>query len=268
MLQQTQVSRVQEKLPLFLKKFPTMKKLARASTSDVIRAWQGMGYNNRAVRLNRMAKAIIDTHRGILPDNTDTLQELPGIGPYTAHAVACFAFHKRVPVVDVNIQRVLSRVLWKMRDVSETRSEKEIWRAAANILPRNAYEWNQALMDLGAVICTARRPLCDLCPVKTVCKSKHLSGIMVSNAADDKKQKPEPSHDGIPQRLWRGKIVQTLRTMSDHEAISLQTLGPAIKQSFKQHETKWLTGVIQQLERDGIVETFRRSSTLVLRLAR
>lgn len=268
MLQQTQVSRVQEKLPMFLRKFPTMKKLARASTADVIRAWQGMGYNNRAVRLRELAKQIMAKHKGNLPADISHFLELPGIGPYTAHAVACFAFRRNVPVVDVNIQRVLSRVLWKMNDLPETRSEKEIWQIAEKILPRDAYTWNQALMDLGAVICTARRPLCDLCPVKAVCKSKHLSGMMASKITDKRKQKTEPSHDGIPQRLWRGKIVQTLRMMNNAETISLKKLGVSIKQSFKKNETKWLASVVQQLERDGIVETFQQSSKVVLRLAR
>ena len=135
MLQQTQVSRVQEKLPVFLKKFPTMRSLSRASTAAVILAWRGMGYNNRAVRLRDLAKSVMKDYKGKLPAKTEELQMLPGIGPYTAHALACFAFRKQVPVVDVNIQRVFSRIFWKTTDPQKYRNSDEIWQLAEEILP-------------------------------------------------------------------------------------------------------------------------------------
>ena len=199
MLQQTQVSRVQEKLPTFLRSYPTLQHLASSSTAMIIQSWEGMGYNNRAIRLHEMAKRIIMDHNGVIPDNPEALMELPGIGPYSAHAVACFAFRKRVPVVDTNIRRVVTR-LFRMTDTAYTsRSEKKIWRAAKEILPRDAYTWNQALMDLGAVICTSRRPLCHLCPVEKLCRSAHLHH---SRKLDTRKTgKHEPSHDGIPRRI-------------------------------------------------------------------
>lgn len=252
MLQQTQVSRVQEKLPEFLRTFPTFRALARSSTSDVVRAWQGMGYNNRAVRLRNMARVIERDFNCNLPSDISHLQSLPGVGPYTAHAVACFALKQNVPVVDVNIQRFLSRFFWRMRDVKDQKTEKEIWKLAAEILPGDAYSWNQALMDLGAAICTARKPICNSCPVTEFCASRHLRQE-ANNAVRKQQPRKEPMHDGIPQRIWRGKIVQTLRLLSGTESISLRALGSTIKKPFGTRELPWLHSVVYRLKQDGVV---------------
>jgi A/G-specific adenine glycosylase len=134
MLQQTQVSRVLTKYPRFLKRFPTFKKLANAKTSDVIKAWEGMGYNNRALRLQRLAVTVLDQHRGRLPESIRELQALPGIGRYTAHALACFSFGRRVPVVDTNIKRVLTRLRSPQRREPAPK-EADIWDLASSLLP-------------------------------------------------------------------------------------------------------------------------------------
>src|SRR5712692_353764 len=118
MLQQTQAARVEQKLPVFLMKFPTLRALANSTKGDVVRAWSGMGYNNRAVRLRDLAKAVDELHHGALPADPGPLDQLPGIGRYTAHAIACFAFRRNVPVVDVNIHRLFSRLFWRMKDPS------------------------------------------------------------------------------------------------------------------------------------------------------
>ena len=257
MLQQTQVNRVQEKLPVFLKRFPTVRTLASASTGDVIHAWRGMGYNSRAVRLREMARMVIREYRGTIPANTGELENLPGIGPYTAHAVACFAFHQHVPVVDVNIRRILSRLFAKMKRPDEVIAENEAWNIASNVLPGDAYAWNQALMDIGSIICTAKKPSCIVCPVQDCCASRHLGDGVHRTPMKDAKKKNEPSYEGIPRRIWRGRIVDALRAVDPAKSVSLMKLGKVVKPGFVKHELPWLRDLITKLESDGIVDCSR-----------
>ncbi len=164
MLQQTQVSRVLEFYPRFMERFPTVYDLARAKPKAVREAWDGLGYYARAANLHALARVVSTTNGGRLPEDPDELEELPGVGRYTAGAVACFAYEKPVAAVDTNVKRVLQRV-FKATDV---------WRLAEAIVPRNgkrAYAFNQALMELGALVCVARRPKCPECPVNRECKS-------------------------------------------------------------------------------------------------
>ena len=148
MLQQTQVNRVEQKYPEFLRRFPTFRSLASARTSNVIRAWAGMGYNNRAIYLQQTALRVVREFNGRLPRDINVLQRLPGIGRYTANAIACFAFGHQTAVVDTNVRRVLSRLFpLQMQTMDE-------WDLAEWILPKgNAYDWNQALMELGGALC-------------------------------------------------------------------------------------------------------------------
>lgn len=262
MLQQTQARRVQEKLPQFLKRFPTLQKLARASRADVVRAWRGMGYNNRAVRLRDLARTVLDDCGGRLPSDIETLRLLPGVGNYTAHALMCFAYGKRVPVVDVNIRRVLSRTFWKMKSIEKLRKDEQIWSLAGRILPKDCYSWNQALMDLGATVCTARRPRCEECPVASICSSHHLGKPQATGRNHIPRTKmTEPTYDGIPNRIWRGRIVEALRNVNGEGSLSLFRLGRTIKHGFNKHEAQWLDGLIEGLVRDGIVHMFRKGST-------
>jgi A/G-specific adenine glycosylase len=163
MLQQTQVSRVLEYFPRFMARFPTIDALARSRVKAVMEQWDGLGYYARARNLHALAKVVTETHRGQLPDDPVQLQELPGVGKYTAGAVACFAYEKPVAAVDTNVKRVLSRVF----------QAKDIWKLAERIVPRDgkrAWRFNQALMELGALVCTARAPKCVDCPVKLECR--------------------------------------------------------------------------------------------------
>jgi A/G-specific adenine glycosylase len=179
MLQQTQVGRVREYYGRFLDRFPSIDRLARARPSQVRDVWQGLGYYRRADNLHRLARIVTREHDGVVPDDPRTLETLPGIGRYTAGAVATFAYEKRAPAVDTNVHRVLIRVFHGgsrsgtgMRTGTSLRS---IWRLAERILPRKpavAWEFNQALMDLGARICTARRPRCAECPVQPACRAR------------------------------------------------------------------------------------------------
>jgi len=267
MLQQTQASRVEEKLPVFLTKFPSFQSLACASKAEVIRAWQGMGYNNRALRLKELAIKVVEEYGSQLPCEPETLLQLPGIGKYTAHAVTCFAFRKRVPVVDVNIQRVLSRVFSKMALHSEMQPLNEIWDLAGKILPRDTYSWNQALMELGSTLCKARSTQCGACPLQKLCQSRQLG------SAQSKIQKTEPSlnrekqYDGIPLRLWRGKIVEVLRSVHGDGSVTITELGKRIKNGFHTTERLWLQSLVSKLEKDGMVQTKKRGQVTRVMLA-
>ncbi|OLD79846.1 MAG: hypothetical protein AUI33_02305 [Ignavibacteria bacterium 13_1_40CM_2_61_4] len=255
MLQQTQTSRIQEKLPQFLKQFPTLRALAESPRGKVIRAWQGIGYNNRAVRLHELAQLVLQKYNGRLPRKIEQLETLPGIGPYTSHAVASFAFGEHVPVVDVNIHRVLSRIFWKMKNFSDRRARALVCKMAARVLPEDSYSWNQAVMDLGSTICRAAKPLCGQCPVRDYCASAHLEYTSVHrvSARRSRERKPEPSYNGIPRRLWRGRIVEALRNVERDRPLAVTELGRAIKPDFRTSELPWLIRVVDRLAKDGVL---------------
>jgi A/G-specific adenine glycosylase len=257
MLQQTQVSRVTQKYKEFLKRFPTLASLARARTSSIIRAWSGLGYNARALRLQNLARLVVQEYGKKIPDDPDILLTLPGIGKYSANAIASFAFHKDVPVVDTNIWRVLSRIFSRGHPGNDGFTERLAWRAAEMLLPRGrSRDWTLALMDLGATICTARRPLCVECPVSTTCRSAFaFNGQKVG----EQKAKQEPSYCGVPNRLYRGRIVEVLRNVNGQGKIGIHELGKRIKTPFKRSEEAWLHALLRGLENDGLVKTYGRS---------
>ncbi len=180
MLQQTQVDRVLPKYREFLDRFPTLQVLADAPASEVIKVWAGLGYNMRAVRLREIARQAVAQYGGALPATLDGLLALKGIGRYTAGAVACFAFGLPVATVDTNIRRVLWRAfrgiepaLWP----SGERAAREALALADWALPADrAYDWQQALMDLGATVCLARRPACERCPLRECCAAYEETG--------------------------------------------------------------------------------------------
>jgi len=161
MLQQTQVSRVLDYYPRFLKRFPTIGSLARSKPKAVMEAWDGLGYYARARNLHQLAKHVAETGNRI-PDDPVELRTLPGVGRYTAGAVACFAYEKPVPTIDTNVRRVLERAF----------GSKDVWELAEQLVPKKgerAWRFNQALMELGALVCTARKPKCPECPVRSDC---------------------------------------------------------------------------------------------------
>ena len=260
MLQQTQADRVAVHMPRFLDTFPDIAALARAPKADVLRAWKGMGYNNRAVRLHGAVKEVIASYNGAVPHETDALSALPGIGRYTSHAIACFAHGRNLPVVDVNVKRVLSRIFRRMESAGETLPEKDAWDLAARVLPSNAYDWNQALMDFGATVCAARSPKCPSCPVAGECLSSGRMGNKVST-----RSKAEPAHRGIARRIWRGAIVEALRTSP--KPISTDGLLRMVRPSGKTPSAKWLDDIIARLERDGLVSVRRERGRTVVGLA-
>ncbi len=174
MLQQTQVSRVSEFYPRFLRRFPTIERLAAARSGRVREAWAGLGYYRRAANLHRLARTVVRDHDARIPSQPAQLQKLPGVGRYTAGAVASFAYERRVPAVDTNVARVLARVFRRRGHTRAAPTDHALWKLAARLLPvrrRAAWEFNQALMDLGARYCIARRPRCDACPVRPACRT-------------------------------------------------------------------------------------------------
>ena len=167
MLQQTQVARVAPRYEEFLGRFPDPAACAAASVGDVVRAWAGLGYNRRAVHLHRTAAVVVDRHSGALPDRLDALLALPGVGRYTARAVLAFAFEADVGLVETNTARVLARAF--AGGPLPTPAVAQALADAA-VPPGRSWAWNQAMMDLGATVCTRRAPACDRCPLLPTCR--------------------------------------------------------------------------------------------------
>jgi A/G-specific adenine glycosylase len=262
MLQQTQTSRVQEKLPRFLEQFPSIDELAKADNATIIKAWQGMGYNSRALRLRDCARAVVERHGGIIPFTLAELLSLPGIGPYTASAVAAFAYHLDIPVVDVNVRRVYSRLLQPMPTTASTIAEAELQGIAERIIPRGeASDWHQAIMDIGATFCTARGPKCAACPFADLCAS---AGRMKEETPV---KRAEPSFRGQPNRIWRGRIVEMLRHLPSHVALSLDEIVNGLfptalfttSAEAREEEQVWLMRILEGLEKDHIIELARNA---------
>lgn len=254
MLQQTQVSRVLQKYPEFLRRYPNFSVLAGARTADVIRSWAGMGYNNRAMRLHQIAKIVIEKYRGRLPQDVEILQSLPGIGRYTANAIACFAFVQQVAVVDTNIRRVLGRLF-----PAKVHQHDE-WELAESLLPpKRAYDWNQALMELGAVICTASNPSCTDCPIRKFCPSAFkIDGR--------KKAKRNTKATIIPNRIYRGRIISILREKSSRQTIESNVLLKKLRPDSLTRHKKWFMSILSGLERDGLIQIRSRNSNLYISL--
>jgi A/G-specific adenine glycosylase len=172
MLQQTQVARVLERYDDFLHEFPTLASVASAPRARVMEAWSGLGYYARARNLHALARTV--SGDATLPSDPAALRKLPGIGAYTAGAVASFAYERRAPLVDTNVARVLRRVFAPRLDPTTARGRRALWAIAEAVLPRrgrDAWTHNQAIMELGALVCTARVARCAACPVRAVCRT-------------------------------------------------------------------------------------------------
>ncbi len=246
MLQQTQVDRVIPKYRQFLDRFPDFDTLAAAPASDVIRVWSPLGYNRRAVRLHHIAGAA-EAEDG-LPRDVEGLRRLEGVGEYTAAAVACFAFDAQVAVVDTNVRRVLTRLAGAPNPAPAV-----LRRAAADLLPDGqAYAWNQAMMDLGATVCTAATPRCGDCPFAAVC-SFALKGGEDAGQTEGRlsARKSEAPFVGS-RRYYRGRVVDWLRALPPGESADFADLGAAIKDGFTERDQPWLAGLLQELEGDGL----------------
>jgi A/G-specific adenine glycosylase len=185
MLQQTQVATVVPYYNKWLRRFPDFASVARASQNDVLHAWQGLGYYNRARNLRAAATIVRDRHRGILPRDIAAIRELPGVGRYTANAVATFAFNQPLPIVEANSSRVLARLFDIRVPINSAIGREKLWENAAQLVPRrNAARFNSALIDLGALVCLPDKPKCSICPAKKFCRAKNPGALPI------KKSKP------------------------------------------------------------------------------
>lgn len=245
MLQQTQVKTVLERFYYpFIERFPTLKEVAQASLEDVLKQWEGLGYYTRAKNLHKCAQLT----NGELPNTIHALQALPGIGKNTAHAIASFAYNQKVPVMEANVKRIVCRYYAITKP-----KESLVWEKAHALLDRkNSFDYNQAMMDIGATVCTAKRPLCGSCPLQTECKARTLN----PEAFPEKKSKKIPlksaailipenyKKTGLPlqQRqekflhgLWGFVLTQT----TPEDAIAIGTLTQTYSH-FKQEVTLFL----------------------------
>ncbi|MFA4931431.1 MAG: A/G-specific adenine glycosylase [Caldisericia bacterium] len=260
MLQQTQTTRIQEKLPLFLRQYPDFSTLAATDNATIIRAWQGMGYNNRALRLRDCARAVIERFGGLLPDTADDLRSLPGLGPYTASAILSFAFHRDVVVLDVNIRRLYSRLFLQLTTTREVMPEPLLLHVAGEVYPRGrSSEWHQACMDIAAQYCTARAPRCLFCPITKACRSAFRLAEAVPPRIS------EPSHRGKPNRIWRGRIVELLRGLASDQTIGFAELRTRLFPTEEDTDGPWLERIVAALERDGLVDRDAAANGIRLR---
>jgi A/G-specific adenine glycosylase len=266
MAQQTQIARVEERWPAFMAAFPTAEVMAAATPADVIRAWRGLGYNRRALALHRAAVAIVAAG-GAVPDDVAGLQALPGVGPYTARAVAAIAFGRPVGAVDVNVRRVVGRIVAGDPGLM---SPAEL-QAAADLLvdPSRPGTWTHAVMDLGATICRPTRPDCGACPVRRWCAAAATANSIsrggpaamrtpiatgFTGAMGTPTTRPRGRSSRAPairfeqtSRWLRGRIVDRLRDAPAGVPLTLH--GP-----LGTHSADAVAAALDGLLRDGIIE--------------
>lgn len=265
MLQQTQVDRVLPKYQQFLAAFPTLETLAAAPTADVISVWVPLGYNRRAVSLQSIAQQVVANYGGRIPDTIEELLTLKGIGRYTAGAVACFAYHKQVATVDTNIRRVLHRLFLGLEHPTPRANDAQMLLLAEQVLPQGqAYAWNQALMDMGATVCTSNNPRCGDCPLHEHCQaytemSRYSlfpdgSVLRQMRKVAEKKTAYQAQPFTSSNRYFRGRIVATLRSVPAPARLALPALGALIKDDFTEHDMPWLQKIVNGLVKDGLLD--------------
>lgn len=211
MLQQTQVETVIPYYMRFINEFPTVNDLANAKLSHVMKAWEGLGYYSRARSLYFAAQYILSQFKGIIPSTKEDLLSLPGVGLYTAGAILSIGFQIPAPILDGNVIRLLSRIFHITENVSLLRTKKILWQLSERIIPKKQVrEFNQGLMDLGAVVCRPKRPNCQACPISTVCQAFRLN--IQKDLPVKSPKKPVPHYDVTAGIIWKNdRILITLR---------------------------------------------------------
>jgi A/G-specific adenine glycosylase len=219
MAQQTQAARAANAWERWMARWPTVRDLAEAPVADVLRAWAGLGYNRRALALHRAAKAIVDEHGGEVPASVEALEALPGVGPYSARAMAAIAFGSAVGAVDTNVRRVLGRMAAGDGGPEAIGPAAMQALADAVVPPGSAAAWTHALMDVGATLCRPRNPLCDACPAAPWCR--YAAGERAT-AADPEAPVRQPRRRRLPEpafpsttRWLRGRILERARAAED-----------------------------------------------------
>lgn len=255
MAQQTQAARAGEAWIRFMARFPTADALAAATPADVLRAWHGLGYNRRALYLWRAARQIVELHGGRVPADLTALQALPGVGPYTARAVAALAFGQPVGAVDTNVRRVLGRIVAGHAPALAAAVLQEI--ADAAVPPDRPGAWTHALMDLGAAVCRPKRPDCKACPARDWCRYARENALPLRDpgpsVAGSVGRGPRPAVREAPARFtttarWlRGAIVDRLRLVDGDVWATIE--GP-----IGAHDSAAVAAALEALARDGLVE--------------
>lgn len=249
MAQQTQIGRVEIAWESFVRLFPTPMACAAAPLADVLRAWSGLGYNRRAVNLHRAARAIVADHGGRVPSDIADLESLPGVGPYTARAVAAIAFGRPVAAVDTNIRRLVGRLLGAP-DASPRALQSD---ADALVDPTDPAAWTHAAMDLGASVCVARVPRCGACPLSDWCATAEARASIDGSPMPVRGRRARPAAAVAfesTSRWLRGRIVERLRDV-DHGAWT------RMPEALGSHDAAAIASAVDALVRDGLVE--RRS---------
>jgi A/G-specific adenine glycosylase len=214
MLQQTQVDTVIPYYRKFIRTFPTVERLARADLSKVLKVWEGLGYYSRARNLQKAARIIASQFHGRIPGTLDDLKALPGIGRYTAGAILSIAFNKEAPILDGNVKRVLSRLFAISENPGKGEANGNLWLLSESLIPRGqAGSFNQALMDLGATICTPRVPRCSICPLRDLCRGMATGNPELYPAKIVKN--PVPHRNAIAAVIyWQSKVLLRQRPPS------------------------------------------------------
>jgi A/G-specific adenine glycosylase len=264
MLQQTQVDRVLPKYEAFLERFPHIRALAQASTADVLRMWKGLGYNSRAVRLKQIAQALCERFSAVMPSDEETLRTLPGIGPYTVAAIRAFAFDCDDAALDTNVRRVTHRVLHGLEHPRAVSAATLDAQARALVPHGRGHDWNSAMMDLGASICTARAPKCLICPLQPACAAAPIDAALLEQARMTRSRKRSPQ-EAIPfertTRYARGRIIDRLRELPPGQRISLLDLHDQVTSRIGR-SAEDLHHLVKVLERDGLITMRGKSVAL------
>ena len=215
MLQQTQVATVLERYPRFMKRFPTVKKLAAAPLDDVLAEWAGLGYYTRARNLHACAKQVMEEFGGKFPNDPVLLEQLKGIGRSTAGAIAAFAFHERAPILDANVKRILARLFGVDGAIQEKAVNDDLWQLSKTLLPKNTLDmpvYTQALMDFGATWCTSRKPVClseaRKCPFEKECQANLSDQVLLLPRKVIKAKSPEFNCDMLLLRHGDSVLLQ------------------------------------------------------------
>lgn len=239
MAQQTQISRVADRWAAFMAAFPSVQALAAAPAAAVLRAWRGLGYNRRALNLHRAARAIVAEHGGRVPSALADLERLPGVGPYTARAVASLAFGRAVGPVDTNVRRVLRRAI----AADEPMPAASLQSVADRVVPSGRpADWTHALMDIGATVCRPASPRCAECPLRPWCAFSARGAPM---PARPRARDVQPF--ATTRRWVRGRIIDRLRDAPPGEWTRLDG-------SIGGHDEAAVSGAIRGLEREGLLE--------------
>lgn len=251
MAQQTQISRVAPAWAAFMAAFPTLADLAIASPADVLRAWRGMGYNRRALNLWRAARVVVDEHGGVLPSEVASLEGLPGIGPYTARAVAAIAFGSPVGAVDTNVRRVLGRAIGGAIGAFPP---SVLQRVADIAVPADRpADWTHALMDVGATFCRTRRPLCAECPAIAWCRYAAGRVEPTEPAARRIGRGSSPAPRFTATSRWlRGRIIDRLRLVDGVGWVIVEA-------PIGGHGRAAIAAALERLASEGLVELDRAS---------